>query len=206
MRITKFSVCYKITLLFWRDWNNFWTINHCNFSVMFTTENEIIRWSWRQIYRLLDTFRTFKLLSKNPSFCSFLSYGHMKLINPTLWKGERYTSCTEADSHGLEWCSTLTDVLDNHLTGYWGNCDSLENELAQVLLIRVANVVAHHEKLLTQWRYMYKWVNNANILLISTTSNYLQSSAVCKNLSSKSWLFWFSRWNIWKICVNWMLG
>ena len=52
--------------------------------------------------------------------------------NCTLWKGERYTSCTEADSHGLEWCSTLTDVLDNHLTGYWGNCDSLENELAQV--------------------------------------------------------------------------
>ena len=52
-----------------------------------------------------------------------------------VWKGERYTSCTEADSHGLEWCSTLTDVLDNHLTGYWGNCDSLENELAQVMLM-----------------------------------------------------------------------
>ena len=31
--------------------------------------------------------------------------------------------------------------------------------------------------------------------LISTTSNYLRSSAVCKDLSSKSWLFWFSRWN-----------
>jgi len=52
-------------------------------------------------------------------------------VFPFVYKGERYTSCTEADSHGLEWCSTLTDVLDNHLTGYWGNCDSLENELAQ---------------------------------------------------------------------------
>ena len=29
----------------------------------------------------------------------------------------------------------MTDVLDNHLTGYWGNCDSLENELAQVLFM-----------------------------------------------------------------------
>ena len=31
----------------------FQTINNCNFLVMFTTENEIIRRSWRQIYRLL---------------------------------------------------------------------------------------------------------------------------------------------------------
>jgi len=52
-------------------------------------------------------------------------------VFPFVYKGERYTSCTEADSHGLEWCSTLTDVLDNHLTGYWGNCDSLGNELTQ---------------------------------------------------------------------------
>ena len=171
MRITKFSVCYKITLLFWRDWNNFWTINHCNFSVMFTTENEIIRWSWRQIYRLLDTFRTFKLLSKNPSFCSFLSYGHMKLINPTLWKGERYTSCTEADSHGLEWCSTLTDVLDNHLTGYWGNCDSLENELAQVLLMSLIYKTTKFNLLLYIWFFEYNsYQNSWRVLLQSAFS------------------------------------
>ena len=68
--------------------------------------------------------------------------------------------------------------------------------------VRVANVVAHHNKLLTQWRYIWMSKLGINIFLISTTSNYLQSSAVCKNWSSRSWLFWFSRWNIWKICVN----
>ena len=52
-RIIKFSVCYTIALLIWWDWNNFWTINNCNFSVLFTTQNEIIRRSWRQIYSQL---------------------------------------------------------------------------------------------------------------------------------------------------------
>ena len=45
---------------------------------------------------------------------------------------------------------------------------------------RVANVVAHHE-LHTQWRYIWMSKLGTNIFLISTTSNYLQSSAVCKN-------------------------
>ena len=67
-----------------------------------------------------------KFSQKIPVFALFY---HMKLINP---EGERYTTCTEVDSHGQEWCSTLTDVLDNHLTGYWGNCDYEQNELAQV--------------------------------------------------------------------------
>ena len=79
------------------------------------------------------------------------SYGHIKLTNSILWKGERYTSCTEADSHGLEWCSTLTDVLDNHLTGYWGNCDSLENELAQVLFMSLIYKTMKFNSLLYIW-------------------------------------------------------
>ena len=58
-RIIKFSVCYTIALLIWWDWNNFQTINNCNFSVMLTTENEIIRRSWRQIYRLWVSILTF---------------------------------------------------------------------------------------------------------------------------------------------------
>jgi hypothetical protein len=70
------------------------------------------------------------------------------------------------------------------------------------LVVRVASIVAHHDELLTQWSYIQMSKLGNNIFLISTTSNYLRSSAVCKNRSSKSWLFWFSRWNIWKICVN----
>ena len=47
--------------------------------------------------------------------------------------------------------------------------------------VRVANVVAHHDELLTQWRYTWMSKLGTNIFLISTTSNYLRSSAVCKN-------------------------
>ena len=38
-------------------------------------------------------------------------------VFPFVYKGVQYNSCTEADSPGLEWCSTLTDGSDNHLTG-----------------------------------------------------------------------------------------
>ena len=65
----------------------------------------------------------------------------------------------------------------------------------------MASIVAHHDELLTQWRYIWMSKLGTNIFLISTTSNYLRSSAVCKNRSSKSWLFWFSRWN-WHI-ISW---
>ena len=40
---------------------------------------------------------------------------------------------------------------------------------------RVANVVAHHDELLTQWRYIWMSKLGTNIFLISTTSNYLRS-------------------------------
>ena len=49
------------------------------------------------------------------------------------------------------------------------------------VMVRVANVVAHHDELLTQWRYIWMRKLGTNIFLISTTSNYLRSSAVCKN-------------------------
>jgi hypothetical protein len=52
------------------------------------------------------------------------------------------------------------------------------------------------------WKTLYTMSRlGANIFLIATTSNYLRSSAVCKNQSSKSWLFWFSSWNIWNTIV-----
>ena len=40
---------------------------HLNFSVMFTTENEIIRRSWRQIYRLWMTYVFWPFLTYLPS-------------------------------------------------------------------------------------------------------------------------------------------
>ena len=40
---------------------------------------------------------------------------------------------------------------------------------------RVANVVAHHDELLTQWRYIWMSKLGTNIFLIPTTSNYLRS-------------------------------
>ena len=43
----------KLNYLFDKIRIIFQTINNCNFLVMFTTENESIRRSWRQIYRLL---------------------------------------------------------------------------------------------------------------------------------------------------------
>ena len=52
-KIIQLYVFYTITLLIWRNYDDFRTINDCNFSVLFTTKNEIIRQSWRQIYRLL---------------------------------------------------------------------------------------------------------------------------------------------------------
>ena len=57
---------------------------------------------------------------------------------------------------------------------------SLYKNAPAALLSRVANVVAHHDELLTQWRYIWMSKLGTNIFLISTTSNYLRSSAVCK--------------------------
>merc|ERR550539_858834 len=36
--------------------------------------------------------------------------------------GVTYSSCTTAGGFSRPWCSTATDTLANHLTGYWGNC------------------------------------------------------------------------------------
>ena len=44
--------------------------------------------------------------------------------------------------------------------------------------IRVANVVADHDSLLTQWRPIKMSKFRANIFLIQTTSNYLWASEV----------------------------
>ena len=57
---------------------------------------------------------------------------------------------------------------------------------------RVANVVADHDSLLTQWRPIKMSKFGANIFLIRTTSNYFWASEVFKNQRFKSHLFSFS--------------
>ena len=105
-----------------------------------------------------------------PVFALFYYMAMSNLLFPFYEKGERYTSCTEADSHGLEWCSTLTDVLDNHLTGYWGNCDSLENELAQVLFMSLVYLQNYEFKFIAVYLIFQdnSYENSRRVLLQSS--------------------------------------
>ena len=124
----------------------------------------------------------------------------MKLINPTLWKGERYTSCTEVDSHGLEWCSTLTDILDNHLTGYWGNCDNEQNELAQVIHIHVIDLQNYRSWFVTVESEAIYWR-----ILLNTICLYWQENITLKKNNNigifenvSGILQWFLKSSNWK--------
>ena len=54
---------------------------------------------------------------------------------------------------------------------------------------RVANVVAIHDDLSTQWRPIEMSKFRANIFLIQATSNYFWASEVSKNQSFKNQLF-----------------
>jgi len=51
-------------------------------------------------------------------------------VFPFRYNGVTYNECTTTGSN-FEWCSTFTDSTNSHQKGYWGNCDSKENELAQ---------------------------------------------------------------------------
>jgi len=51
-------------------------------------------------------------------------------VFPFRYRGATYTECTTADSD-TPWCSTKTDATNSHISGYWGNCAPIEDELAQ---------------------------------------------------------------------------
>jgi len=51
-------------------------------------------------------------------------------VFPFRYNGVTYEDCTTANSN-VKWCSTKTDATNAHMSNYWGNCDSRENELAQ---------------------------------------------------------------------------
>ena len=59
---------------------------------------------------------------------------------------------------------------------------------------RVANVVADHDDLLTQWRNIKMSKFSTNIYFIRTTSNYFWALEVFKNQRFKSHLFSFSQY------------
>ena len=42
---------------------------------------------------------------------------------------------------------------------HWPKFSDYFDLCLQWVFVRVANVVAHHDELLTQWRYIYEWVN-----------------------------------------------
>ena len=51
-------------------------------------------------------------------------------VFPFRYQGSTYTECTTAGS-SEPWCSTKTDSTNSHMSGYWGHCDHMENELVQ---------------------------------------------------------------------------
>ena len=69
---------------------------------------------------------------------------------------------------------------------------------------RVANVVADHDSLLTQWRPMKMSKFCVNIFLIRTTSNYFWASEVFKNQRFKSHLFSFSQYKKYPKLKKWV--
>ena len=50
-------------------------------------------------------------------------------VFPWIYKGRKFWNCAQPDGDA-PWCSTKTDVFDNHVTGNWGYCGPLKDELA----------------------------------------------------------------------------
>jgi len=51
-------------------------------------------------------------------------------VFPFRYQGNTYTECTTVQED-QPWCSTWTDSSDQHMSGHWGFCAPLEQELAQ---------------------------------------------------------------------------
>ena len=69
---------------------------------------------------------------------------------------------------------------------------------------RVANIVADHDDLLTQWRPILMSKFRAKIFLIRTTSNYFWASEVLKNQRFKSHLFSFFQYKKYPKLKTWV--
>ena len=78
------------------------------------------------------------------------------------------------------------------------------NKYVCVFFTRVANVVADHDSLLTQWRPIKMSKFCANIFLIRTTSNYFWASEVSKNQVFKSQFFSSSQYKNYPKLKTWV--
>ena len=85
--------------------------------------------------------------------------------------------------------SLSIDLFLAYMWVNWGILGLAALQFASYLLIRVANVVADHDDLLTQWRPIKMSKFCANIFLIGTSSNYFWTSEVSKNQVLKSQFF-----------------
>ena len=50
---------------------------------------------------------------------------------PFVYQGTTYYACTTVDNGGVLWCSTQTDTSNNHVSGQWGNCLAVAEELIE---------------------------------------------------------------------------
>ena len=49
---------------------------------------------------------------------------------PFIYEGVTYNECTTVDNVLTPWCSTLVTNTGQHVSGHWGNCAPLDQELA----------------------------------------------------------------------------
>ena len=130
-----------------------------NWQIFHTLSNYSVRLWWYKMRPLKTKSLKYMCILMNKSK-SHLRSKFYNLIKYFCWK---------------KWWHLQSIIMIFSCCCFWGLI-SLKN-----LMIRVANVVAHHDELLTQRRYIWMSKLGINIFLISTTSNYLRSSAVCKN-------------------------
>ena len=107
-------------------------------------------------------------------------------------------------SKPIKWCAFLFNVKFVY-PARWRLFTTPDTPCIIVLIFsRVANVVADHDSLLTQWRPIKMSKFRANIFLIRTTSNYFWASEVFKNQRFKSHLFSFSQYKKYPKLKTWV--
>ena len=95
--------------------------------------------------------------------------------------------------------------VSTHFERIEGPWPSFKESPYDVTITRVANVVADHDDLLTQWRPIKMSKFRANIFLIQTTSNYFWASEVFKTQKFRSHLFSFFKYKKYPKLKTWII-
>ena len=112
--------------------------------------------------------------------------------------------------HCFQYFSTYTQKISfwskvsTHFERIEGPWPSFKESPYDVTITRVANVVADHDDLLTQWRTIKMSKFRANIFLIQPTSNYFWASEVFKTHRFKSHLFSFFQYKKYPKLKTWV--